>query len=372
MSAGGRGFATRARFATTVRSGVSVSRRMRRGGLFAPVILLCLVSLVLPACDGGLHTGGPEDDLLPKVLEGLLPKPTLPELTVTCGERSVAGIRTGYSWILKEDSKELDEVWPPPRASGDLLVTSDDSVAFSITFPENSLGVTTAKEAVSAQLSVWDRNAEDSAEEPRPVYSCECEIVELRSGSVSLSWAMPEMMSLHRDGNSFVARLRVTWGDSDSSPWVSFVWNLVAVKKKDLEDVQKTVDAYFDAVWANDESALSAVSPDWLLKGVSDLPPSSLMDDNHGLGRDIIVDPLGILDGQTDAPMGRGLPQLGCFLGDNLLIPIHGQRVKQINAPIFERNPVLGPLLVLLVEEPFAPVLNLKCAEWCFVAFHAR
>jgi Tol biopolymer transport system component len=248
---------------------------MRRGGLFALAVLLCVVGLVAPACDGGLQTGGPEEDLMPNALEGLLPKPALPELTVTCGDRSVAGIRTGYSWTVDGESKGLEEVWPPPRASGKLLVTPGDSVAFTITFPQGSLGVATAKETVSARLSVWDWNAEHISEEPRPVYSGDCEVVELGPGSMSLSWAMPSMPALLQEGNSFFTRLVVKLGDSESSPWVSFVWNLVAADKTDLEEVEKIVAAYFDAVWANDESALSEVSPDWLIGAPPDFPPSS-------------------------------------------------------------------------------------------------
>jgi hypothetical protein len=213
----------------------------------------------------------------PEALAGLLPKPVLPELKVACGERSVQGIRTGYAWALDGNVRQLDEVWPPPHPSGNLLVAPGEEVAFTVTLPAGSPAVTAAKGAVSARLSAWDEHAADDRQEITPLYSGDCEVVEVGATKVRLSWRMTDVLAVQRSGNSFVVKLLMTWGDADSSPWVSFCWNLVAVEKDVPGAVLKVARRYFDATWAGDESTLSKVSLKWLMEGPAGFPvPSPL------------------------------------------------------------------------------------------------
>lgn len=78
---------------------------------------------------------------------------------------------------------------------------------------------------------------------------------------------MPDLLARQRNGNSFTARLLVTWGDSGSPPWVSFGCNLVAVEKGVPGEVLKAARRYFESTWAEeDQSALSKVAPEWLME----------------------------------------------------------------------------------------------------------
>ena len=189
-------------------------------------ILLCFACLTLSACQGRL-TDSPQSR--PEVPAGSLPKPALPEIQATCGGRSAAGIRGGYTWAVNGDVKQLDEVWPPPRPSGRLLVAPGEKVTFAITLPAGSPDVTARKAGLSAQLSAWDAYTADNREEAAPVYSDVCEIVEAGPAKVRLSWTVPNALATQGRGNSSVVRLLLRWGDADSSPWVSFYWNLMSL-----------------------------------------------------------------------------------------------------------------------------------------------
>ena len=111
------------------------------------------------ACRGSLD-GDPQAETnpqpKPEALAGLLSKPVLPELQVACGERSVAGVRAGYTWTLDGNVKQLDEVWPPPGRSGSLLVSPGEDVSFVITVPPDSPAASIATESVIARLDMWD------------------------------------------------------------------------------------------------------------------------------------------------------------------------------------------------------------------------
>ena len=262
---------------SSIRAGVSSPRGLGRGRLLLLVVLLFSMCLMLTACLGGL-AGGPEPEAetdpqpRPEALAGLLPKPALPELQVAYGGRSVAGIRTGYSWALDGTAKQLDEVWPPPHPSDNLLVVPGQDIAFTVTLPVGSPAVTASKGAVSARLSAWDEHVLDDRREVAPRYSGDCELVGVGPKTVRLSWRMPDMPGLQRSGHALVVKILVKWGDADSSPWVSFYWNLVAVERGLPDAVLKAARRYFDATWAGDETALTKVSPEWFSAGLEGFP----------------------------------------------------------------------------------------------------
>ena len=260
---------------SSIRAGISSPRGLGRARLLLPIVLLCSMCLALGACRGTLD-GDPlaesSPQSRPEALAGLLPKLALPELQVAYGGRSVAGIRTGYSWELDRTAKQLDEVWPPPRPSDNLLVAPGEDIAFTVTLPAGSPAVTAVKGAVSARLSAWDEHAVDDRREVAPRYSGDCELVDVGPKTVRLSWRMPDMPGLQRSGHALVVKILVKWGDADSSPWVSFYWNLVAVEKGLPDAVLKAARRYFDATWAGDETALTKVSPEWFLAGLEGFP----------------------------------------------------------------------------------------------------
>lgn len=254
----------------------SLPRKASRQRTLPTVVLLCAMCLVLSACGGGLGGGRQaETGSMPEALAGLLPKPVLPELRVECGGRSVAGIRGGYRWTLDGDPKQLDEVWPPPAPSGNLLVSPGEEVVFTVTLPAGSPAATATDKGVSARLEVWRDSAASSERLIGPLHSTTCELRETSASSVRVSWRMPEHLAYWLYGNSFLAKLTVKWGDAEFSPWVSFYWNLVAVKEGVPEAVLQVARRYFDATWKRDEQALSELSVRWKEDRPEGVPPLS-------------------------------------------------------------------------------------------------
>lgn len=265
---------------------VALPRRFRATTLLLSVVLLYSGCLVLGGCrfclpgdaqSADKPQAGPQ--IRPVALAGLLPKPVLPELQVTCG-RSVSGIRAGYTWSLDGNAKQLEEVWPPPAPSGRLLVSPGEEVTFTVTLPPGSPdAVTAGKDAATGRLDAWYEYSARDLREVAPLYSGRCEARERKNSVVRFSWRLPDELARQPSGNSFVVRFAVAWRDlpgasSDvaSSPRVSFYWSLTVVDKDVQGAVLDAARRYFEAAWGGDEETLSKLSPQWLTNEPETVP----------------------------------------------------------------------------------------------------
>lgn len=261
-------------------------RRSRAAYLFLAVVFLCSESLAVGGCGHGLP-GKAGHQAKAEAFAGLLPKPELPELKVTCGERSAAGRRAAYAWALNGSVRQLDEVWAPPTPSDRLVVSPGEEVVFDVTLPAGSPKAAEDDENdASARIDVWNAFAVQDGHKMTALHSGDCQSKDRNGSIVRFSWRIPDALPGQQGDNAFVVRFTATWGvpadpgsgagsgappgstqgatsDGASSPWVSFYWNLVIAEKSAMDAVLSTVRRYFDATWAGDEETLAKVSPEW-------------------------------------------------------------------------------------------------------------